>query len=136
MILVNNMEVNMKLVMTLIVALFFSVNSFAKTESKSLDRKPAQEMDPESIYKEAEASFKKADAALNATWKSIMKSSINEDTKLSLKNAQKLWLAFMAADCPVSASLRDPKMYSVNEITCREKMTIAREKDLAQYLDI
>jgi uncharacterized protein YecT (DUF1311 family) len=84
----------------------------------------------------ADANFQKADAALNTTYKEIVR-RLKDDaatTKL-LVTAQKAWLAYRDAECTFSSSANAggsiyPMVYSI----CLEEVTRQRTKALSVFL--
>jgi len=84
----------------------------------------------------ADANFQKADAALNASYKEIVR-RLKDDaptTKL-LVTAQKAWLAYRDAECAFSSSANSggsiyPMVFSI----CLEEVTQQRTKELGVFL--
>ena len=84
----------------------------------------------------ADASYQKADAALNRSYKEILRRLKGDSatTKL-LVDAQKAWIAYRDAECAFSSSANKggtiyPMVFSI----CLEGVTKKRSAELAAYL--
>lgn len=84
----------------------------------------------------ADANFQKADTALNASYKEIVR-RLKDDaatTKL-LVTAQKAWLAYRDAECAFSSSANaEGSIYPMVFSICLEEVTRQRTKELSVFL--
>ena len=84
----------------------------------------------------ADASYKKADAALNGAYKEIVR-RLKDDaatTKL-LVTAQKAWIAYRDAECAFSSSANaGGSIYPLVLSVCLEEVTKERTKELGVFL--
>ncbi|MFV8331999.1 lysozyme inhibitor LprI family protein [Flavobacterium sp. GSP14] len=95
-----------------LIALFFSFNSFSQTQLE--------------MNKAADAKYKKADVELNKVYKKLI-SILNQSEKLLLIQAEKDWVKFRDSSCKFESSQYEggsikPLIYS----TCLEELTRKR----------
>ncbi|MBB1192607.1 hypothetical protein DNC80_02860 [Flavobacterium sp. SOK18b] len=95
-----------------LIALFFSTNSFSQTQLE--------------MNKAADAKYKKADAELNKAYKQLL-SILDQNDKLLLIQAEKDWVKFRDSSCKFESSQYEggsikPLIYS----TCLEELTRKR----------
>jgi uncharacterized protein YecT (DUF1311 family) len=85
----------------------------------------------------ADASFRKADAALNSASRQIMSRLKNdEDAKRQMTAAQRAWAGFRDAECTFAASkVARGSAYGMVVTSCKEALTAERVKRLQTYLE-
>lgn len=79
--------------------------------------------------------YQKADADLNATWKTLL-ADMDEDAKTEIRIVQKLWLKFRDAHCQYEASFYEGG--SIQPLilnSCLRELTEQRTKQLQAQID-
>jgi uncharacterized protein YecT (DUF1311 family) len=84
----------------------------------------------------ADISYKKADATLNADYRTILGKLKSDPAKTKLlASAETAWIVFRDAECKFSASATaGASIYPMMVTGCLERLTLARVKDLKTYL--
>ena len=85
----------------------------------------------------ADEAYKKADTALNATYKEVMaRLKDSEDTAKSLVAAQRAWIAYRDAECDFIASgVEGGSALPMIVLQCREQETTRRTDELKALLN-
>ena len=79
--------------------------------------------------------YRKADTALNATYRALMARSLDPDVRGKLVSAQRAWVSFRDADCAFEASgVEGGSVQPMILNTCLEYVTSQRDKDLKAIL--
>jgi uncharacterized protein YecT (DUF1311 family) len=80
--------------------------------------------------------YKQADDELNRVYRQLMAKLDDEGRKTALKTAQQAWIKYRDANCDFASYLnRGGTIEPVVRYNCMTGMTVARTKELREYLE-